>query len=103
MRAIILGGVMGNSTKTHLKAFLTNFEIACEAGVLALVSDLLWVVHDVLQNGLSLWYVTIFSGLSIGTILTAFALYRHHRYYTHRLIKKHINPKIKSIKTGECL
>lgn len=72
----------------HRKAFLTNFEIACEAGILALLADMLWVVHDVLANGMSIWYFVIFLGLFLGNALTVFALCRHHRYYTHRLINK---------------
>lgn len=74
------------NTTYHKKAFLTNFEIACEAGILALVADLVWLTHDVISNGISIWYILIFLGLSLGLGLTIFALLRHHNYYTHRLL-----------------
>ena len=70
------------------RAFLTNFELACEAGIVALAADLLWVVHDAIQNGFSIWYFLIGGGISIGIALTAFALVRHHKHYTHRLMRK---------------
>lgn len=74
--------------KKHIKAFLTNFEIACEAGILALIADILWLTHDIVDNGMSIWYGFIFIGLVSGLWLTIFALVRHHKYYTHRLSRK---------------
>lgn len=71
----------------HKRAFLSNFEIACEAGIIALAADLLWVLHDVLANGLNIWYILIALGLGSAIGLTALALYRHHKRYTHRFLR----------------
>lgn len=78
----------GKLVKAHNKAFLTNFEITCEAGVFALIADLLWLIHDIAFNGFSWWYGVVFGGLSLGLLFTMFALYRHHKNYTHRIIRK---------------
>lgn len=72
----------------HIKAFLTNFEITCEAGILALAADILWIIHDIIFNGMSIWYFFVFLGLFLGLVLTGYALYRHHKYYTHRIARK---------------
>ena len=79
----------------HKKAFLTNFEIACEAAILALVADLVWLSHDIMANGLSLWYIIVFIGLFTGTGLTVFALVRHHKYYTTKKLAPKKNRKQK--------
>lgn len=75
-------------TKIHQNAFLTNFEIACEAGVLALLGDVIWLIHDAVSYGFSFWYGIVLTGLLGGLILTVFALYRHHMSYTHRFAKR---------------
>ena len=76
------------NTKLHKKAFLTNFELACEAGIVALVADLIWLVHDITNAGMSVWYAIVATGLIFGVAVTAYALARHHKYYTHRLVCK---------------
>ncbi len=72
----------------HIKAFLTNFELACEAGILALMADLLWLTHDIVVNGAGIVYGVVGMGLAGGILLTSYALVRHHKYYTHRLMRK---------------
>lgn len=75
--------------QTHTKAFLTNFEIACEAGIIALAADLIWLTHDIIANGLSVTYVVVGTGLFVGLVLTTFAAVRHHMHYTHRLVRSY--------------
>jgi hypothetical protein len=77
----------------HRQAFLTNFELACEFGVLALVTDFLWVLHDVSQNGISTAYILIGTSLLVAAFGTAYALYRHHCHYTHRLVHKYMKAR----------
>jgi hypothetical protein len=74
--------------QAHSEAFLSNFEVACEAGIFALIGDILWLVHDITINGLSAWYLGVLFGLTVGLGLTILALYRHHMSYTHRLLKR---------------
>lgn len=71
-------------TQLHLKAFMSHFELACEFGILVILTDLGWLSHDILSNGLSLSYVLIGLGLITGLVGTSYVLYRHHRVYTHR-------------------
>ena len=72
----------------HTKAFLTNFEMACEFSAITVAADLIWVAHDILINGLAISYVVIAVLLLIGLIGTIYVLYRHHKAYVHRLSRK---------------
>lgn len=80
-------------SKFHRRAFLTNFEIACEFAIIALLADLLWLSHDVVQNGFSLCYGLVGTGLTLGILGTSFALIRHHKYYVHRFASKRCRVK----------
>jgi hypothetical protein len=71
----------------HKRAFLSNFELACEAAIVALVADLLWLLHDIVANGMSIWYGGVALGLILGVTFTIVALVRHHKRYTHRFLK----------------
>ena len=79
------------STDIHRRAFLTHFEMACEFAVLITSADLIWLLHDVIANGLSITYIIVGSALLIGLLGTAYVLYKHHKRFTHRLIHKYIN------------
>lgn len=71
----------------HTAALRTDFELVCQASIVALVADLGWVFHDVLQNGMSLSYGFIGTGLVIGIVGTAWVLIRHHNRFLDRLIR----------------
>ena len=75
-------------SQAHNRAFLTNFELACEAGMLAILIDILWLSHDIVLNGLSVWYSFILLGFVSALVFTGIVLYRHHVSYTHRVLKK---------------
>lgn len=77
-----------NTNQVHIKAFLTNFEIACEGSIIALFADLIWLVHDIIYNSFSIWYAFVFIGIVSGIVLTTFALVRHHKYYTKKVFHK---------------
>lgn len=79
-----------SNTELHIKAYLTNFEVALEAGILVIIADILWLLHDILVNGLSVYYTSIGLLMSIGLLISIYALYKHHRAYTHRLMKKYL-------------
>lgn len=69
---------MNASTKCHVKAMRETIEISLIAGCVALFSDLVWLSHDILVNGLSIIYTLVGLGLFSGLILTGVALYHHH-------------------------
>ena len=72
--------------QSHKKAFLTHFEMALEWAILIIASDLVWLVHDIIVNGIKIWYVVVGLGLSTGLIGTIYVLTKHHKEYVHRLM-----------------
>jgi hypothetical protein len=66
------------NTKCHINAMRETIEISLIAGCVALFSDLIWLSHDILSNGLSAIYVIVGTGLIAGLALTGIALYHHH-------------------------
>lgn len=78
----------------HTKAFLTNFELACEWSLLITLMDAVWLTHDVIYNGWNTWYVVIATGFVFGISGILHVMYKHHKMYTHRLLRK--NKKVKS-------
>lgn len=76
--------------RLHTKAFLGNFELACIFGIWICTTDLVWLTHDILSNGLSVWYVVVGFGLIVGNLGTLFVLVRHHQQYFRKLIHKRI-------------
>ncbi len=83
------------SKDLHIRAFLTHFELACEFGILITLGDLAWLLHDIYVNGFNFVYAIIGMIFIIGLIGTTFVLHRHHKVYTHRLVNKIINHRIK--------
>lgn len=83
---------MTRSTKetAHTRAFRTHFELSCEVSFLIVVSDLIWLAHDITNYGLNVWYAVVLIGLLSGTVLTAAVLIRHHTAYVRRYFSKHI-------------
>lgn len=81
----------------HKKAFLTHFEIACEFGALICLTDLFWLSHDIMTNGLNIHYIIVGIGLSIGLIGTLWVLIKHHKAYTHRAFKKLKDEKLEKL------
>lgn len=62
----------------HLKAISENLELGLIGGLLASAFDSLWVVMDMIHNGIHLHYVLILSALVVSTIMLTVALIRHH-------------------------
>ena len=82
------------STDLHRRAFLTHFEIACEFGILICLTDMFWLIHDIVYNGFEVWYMLVGMGLTIGLLGTVWVCWKHHKQYTHRLIHKKINKRV---------
>jgi len=74
--------------KRHIDAFLTNFELACQLSMIVIAADMIWLIHDVLANGLSVTYSVIFTLMVIGFIGTGYVIHRHHVDYTNKLKKR---------------
>ncbi len=53
-----------------------DFELISLASIIALVSDLGWVIHDIMTNGMSIQYGLIGTGLLIGVVLSAIVFER---------------------------
>jgi hypothetical protein len=88
--------------KIVLQAFKTNFELALLCGIIITAADILWLVHDIMQNGWSVWYIGVMCGLSVGLALTVAVMVRHNHLTVntikHKLFLKKKVAQIKKIK-----
>ena len=76
---------------------MTSFEIASLGGIWALMSDLNWVLHDVIYNGLSFWYLAIGSGIALGIVVCGYAWYKHHKQHIKHRHAPHMKLKGKPL------
>lgn len=72
--------------RCHVKALSENLELGLIGGLLASGVDALWVVMDSYHNGITWYYVVIFSGLFLSSVGLTVALVRHHKAnFKHQL------------------
>lgn len=64
--------------KCHLQALSENLELGLIGGLLASSVDSLWVIMDMIHNGVHWYYIIILLGLLTSTLAIAIALQRHH-------------------------
>ena len=64
--------------RAHIRAMSSTMEIIIIASVIALLADTFWLAHDVYENGMGWWYGTVGAGLITATLMTAWALRKHH-------------------------
>lgn len=72
---------------------LANFELIGLAGLLALLGDVVWLVHDIVANGLNLWYVTVgtlFAGSIIATIIVLLKFHKELKVRRARKARKQL-------------
>lgn len=81
-------------TKCHRQALKDVIELTIIGGLLALTADCAWLAHDIYENGLSVWYVIVGTGLLGGTILTSVALYWHHQNNVKTIVKQLLAHKL---------
>lgn len=65
--------------KCHLKAFSNAIELLTIAGALGLATDVVWMLHDIHSNGMSLSYGLLITGLITATVITIYAGIVHHK------------------------
>lgn len=64
--------------RAHIKAMSSTMEIIIIASVVALVADTSWLAHDIYENGMGVWYSVVGIGLVSATVMTTWALRKHH-------------------------
>lgn len=89
---------MSAISSNRMKALSSNFEIVCIVSTIALIGDMVWLTHDILVNGMSLWYAIVGSGLITGIIGTITVLIRHYRTSVYWLNKETLKEKLKIAK-----
>lgn len=77
---------MTTNIDLHIKALSSGVELALISGVVSLGADILWLVHDVVANGMSVVYGTVGFGLIAGVLIAVYALYKIH---TNKVNKAH--------------
>lgn len=64
--------------RAHIRAMSSTMEIIIIASVIALLADTGWLAHDVYENGIGVWYTLVGMGLVSATLMTGWALRKHH-------------------------
>lgn len=82
----------------HVKALGETIELSLISGVLALISDIAWMAHDVQANGMSLWYGFVLAGLGAALILLLKATLKHHEANVKSLLQGVISDKLRTHK-----
>lgn len=85
---------MNICNKTHLRTFRSHFEVACLFGILAISVDILWVIHDILANGLNTFYFSILLGLCIANLGTIYVVWKHHSKLVRKIRRTLLMDKI---------
>jgi len=80
--------------RAHIKAMSSTMEIIIIASVIALAADSLWVLHDILDNGMSWSYGGIGGSLVTATLMTLYALKKHHNDSVKNGIKLLLSEKL---------
>lgn len=84
--------------RAHIQAMSSTMELIIIASVIALVADFCWVLHDVAENGISVAYVCIGGGLFTATVMTTWALRKHHLDIVQNGIKNLMVEKLEAQK-----
>ena len=90
--------------KAIVKATLTNFELVAFAGATVIIADMIWLLHDIVENGMNVWYLMI-GGLMISGFLSTIAvIVRHNRHlskkYAHDLLLTALDHSKRKAKSG---
>lgn len=61
-----------------MRVLHTDIGIGAISSILILVADTAWLTHDILANGINIWYIVIGLVFIIGYIGLAWSLHSHH-------------------------
>lgn len=78
----------------HLTQLMELIEVITIMGCLALFTDSVWCLHDMLLNGFTFGMVLIFISLSTSFIITFLALCRYHKLAVKRILKERLAEKL---------
>lgn len=79
----------------HVKALSETIELSLISGLLALVSDIAWMAHDIASNGLSVWYGCVLFGLTLALLLLIKATLKHHHANVKQLLNGVLQDKLR--------
>lgn len=83
-------------SKMHIKLLKSPFELACIFGAWICATDLLWLLHDIAVNGISITYCIILIGLITGLVGTVICLIHHHQEAFTAYRKKLLRDSLKA-------
>lgn len=86
----------------HLSQLKELVEVITIMSCLALLTDSIWCLHDIIVNGLSCIMAIILLSLTISTVITFLAVCRYHKTAVKRILKERLKIQLelnkKSIK-----
>lgn len=79
----------------HLTQLMELIEVITIMGCLALFTDSVWCLHDMLLNGFTFGMILIFVSLATCSTITFLALVRYHKLAVQRILKERLAEKLK--------
>lgn len=84
--------------RAMVRAALTNFELAAIAGVAVILADMVWLTHDIVVNGFSVWYGIVGSMMILGLSATVGVIARHNRAHVVRTTHTELKAELRNCK-----
>lgn len=81
-----------------VRAALTNFELACVAGIAVIIADMTWLAHDILVNGFSTTYGFIGTLMLVGLGSTIGVVIRHNNAHVVHHLHNDLRVELKKCK-----
>lgn len=81
-----------------VRAALTNFELACIAGVTVIIADMTWLTHDIIHNGFSAAYGFIGTMMLVGLVSTIAVIVRHNIDHVGRSTHHELKSELRNCK-----
>ena len=68
-----------------MRVFHKDVGLRAVSSLFILGADVSWLMHDILANGLNLWYIILIGLFAIGWIGLSYSLYIHHNHINKRV------------------
>ena len=86
---------MSIKSRVHISVLTTEFEFISIFACVALLSDFVWVLHDISTNGFSITYAIVSTGLFISLLGTIYICYTHHKKFFKLQLKSKLQEELK--------
>lgn len=85
-------------TKSRLQALGSYFEMACVFSLVVILADMTWLLHDIIDNGMSIMYGIIGALMVIGFVGTVYVTIAHNQSMSNKHCHKIMLGKLDVLK-----